>query len=342
MLKWMKLKNLALVEEAEVVFGTNFNVISGETGAGKSVIMGGIGLLLGTRADKSFIRTGCDKCEISAEFDISAISKKSPLKNILKEYDLCSEDSGDALFIRRVITAASTRNYVNGVPASLQVLREIGRVLVDIHAANENQSLLDDGEQLAALDRYSGVQDKLKDCQQEWNNLKKLQEDKASFLASIPSEREISILKQELEEIESVDPKVGEDEELEKKHEVAGHAKTILEIASGVSSALTEEDESLVNQIASVRRVLVGLEHVDKEQGAHFVAELDGISESVSDLSMRLHDYASSVELNEMEFQAMEERMHVIRSLKRRYGPSLEEVLIYEDELKKKIVSFED
>lgn len=186
MLKWMKLKNLALVEEAEIQFGPAFNVITGETGAGKSVIMGGVGLLLGERADKSAIRIGADRCEISAEFELSRTDSRAAA--LLKENALDLEDAPNILCIRRVITPSATRNFINAIPVSLQLLRSFGELLVDIHAANENQSLLKSSEQLDALDRFAGISELLQKNAEVWNELKEIREKHAHFLESMPSE----------------------------------------------------------------------------------------------------------------------------------------------------------
>ena len=130
MLNWLSVQNLAIVEEAEIEFGPSFNVITGETGAGKSVIMGALGLLLGNRADKSAIRTGADHCEISAGFTLPPDSLPK-LRAFLAENALISEDEPDSVLVRRVITHTSSRNFVNGSAVNLNVLRAIVRSFQD-------------------------------------------------------------------------------------------------------------------------------------------------------------------------------------------------------------------
>ena len=160
MLNWLSVQNLAIVEEAEIEFGPSFNVITGETGAGKSVIMGALGLLLGNRADKSAIRTGADHCEISAGFTLApgALPK---LRAFLEENALVSADEPDNILVRRVITHSSSRNFVNGSAVNLNVLRSIASAMVDVHAANENAAILDPANQLDVLDRFAGLQKEL-------------------------------------------------------------------------------------------------------------------------------------------------------------------------------------
>ena len=340
MLKWMKLKNLALVEEAEIEFKPGFTVITGETGAGKSVIMGGIGLLLGERADKSAIRTGADKCEISGEFQL-----KEPLhpelKKLLDDNELLSQDNPDTLWVRRVITPSSTKNFVNAIPVTLQLLHSLGKFLVDIHAANENQSLLNPQEQLAALDRFAQLAPLQQANLLAWQELQQCRKKQAEFLQSMPSEKEIGIFRRELDEIRRASPVPGEDDELKKKHELASHSRRIIEITYGVSSALTEEEHSLFDRIAAIRRFLMELERIDPEHAQNFLDQLEQISESVQELSSNLQDHGANMELDDAEFQAMEERMRMLQSLKRRYGPALESVLEYANEIEEKIDCFE-
>ena len=340
MLKWMKLKNLALVEEAEIEFHSGFAVLTGETGAGKSVIMGGIGLLLGERADKSAIRIGAEKCEISGEFQLGP-SVNPKLLALLNENELISQESPDLLWIRRVITPSTTKNFVNSVPVSLQLLHALGEYLVDIHAANENQSLLDSQEQLAALDRFARLTPLLQKNHLAWQELSQCRRKQQDFLSSMASEKEIEIYRRELEEIRRANPLPDEDEELKKKHELASHSRKIIEITLGVSHALTETENSLFDHIASIRRILSGLERIDPEHADIFLNQLEGISESVSELSADLQDHGSNMELDEAEFQAMEERLRILQTLKRRYGPSLTDVLTYAGEIQKKIDDFE-
>lgn len=340
MLKWMRLKNLALVEEADVEFGPGFNVITGETGAGKSVIMGAVGLLLGARADKSSIRSGAEKCEISAEFSLD--SQTDPqIRAILEAAAIDLEDSPDSLLVRRVITASSTRNFIHSSPVSLQVLRDLGALMIDIHAANENQSLIHNSEQLRILDRFAGLESRQLAVAGAWEKLQQLCEEKQSFLSSMPSSEETARMRRDADEIERAAPVSGEDDEIKARHTLASNSKSILEIASQTANALVESDDSLFARAKEIRRVLIPLERIDEEQSSFFLGRCDEICQQIDDLSSALSDYASSVDLDESDFLAMEERMHVLQTLKRRYGPSLEQVLLHLAEIQERIAQFD-
>ena len=165
MLKWMHIENLALVERADMEFGPGFNVISGETGAGKSVIMGGVGLLLGERADKSMIRIGETRCEISGEFQPDEQSAAAILP-LLEDAGIAVRED-NSLLVRRVITASSSRNFLNDSPVTLQILHRIGELLVDIHGANENQYLLKVRNQLDMLDHFGRHEAELAETRSE-------------------------------------------------------------------------------------------------------------------------------------------------------------------------------
>ncbi|MBO7089617.1 MAG: AAA family ATPase, partial [Lentisphaeria bacterium] len=183
MLNWLSVQNLAIVEEAEIEFGPSFNVITGETGAGKSVIMGALGLLLGNRADKSAIRTGADHCEISAGFTLPPDSLPK-LRAFLADNALISEDEPDSVLVRRVIAHNSSRNFVNGSAVNLNVLRAIASAMVDVHAANENAAILDPGNQLDVLDRFAGLQKELSLDRVRWDALTDARREKAEFDSS--------------------------------------------------------------------------------------------------------------------------------------------------------------
>lgn len=341
MLKWMKLRNLALVEEAEVEFGAHFNVITGETGAGKSVIMGAVDLLLGDRADKSSIRNGCDRCEISAEFLIPEMLQ-AIVRNILEE-SAVEENLDNTLLIRRVITRTASRNFVNGSPVTLHVLQQLGAILIDVHAANSSQSLLHTGEQLAVLDRFGHHQPLQEKVRNAWEALKQLRLEQEEFLQTLPSADEVKYLKRIAEEIARVAPEPGEDEELKARHNVAANARSVMEFSYRAGEALAGDHEhSVFQQLTEIRRDLMELEKYDPVNGNEFLVQLEEITDQVRNLSAGLESHASAVELDGNEFQAMEDRMRVLQTMKRRYGPTLEDVLKYQETVQEKVLRFED
>ena len=340
MLKWMRLKNLALVDKADMEFGPGFNVITGETGAGKSVIMGGVGLLLGGRADKSAIRIGTDRCEVSGEFFVGDGSA-SRVKAILDEAGIESDPAGN-LLVRRVITASSSRNFVNESPVTLQILHRIGEVLVDIHGASENHQLLKNQNQLDMLDRFGRLDAELAEVRAVWSELAKLRQEKKSFAESMPSAEETARFRRDAAEIEKAAPVSGEDEELEARHTVAAHSKSIIEVALTAANALSECEDSLADRVGQVRRMLGDLEKFDPDHAEQFIRAIEEISAQVMSLSNDLTDHASEVDIDEGEFMAMEERLRVLQTMKRRYGPTLDDVVAHLAFLQSKIEAYDN
>lgn len=336
----MRLKNLALVDKADMEFGPGFNVITGETGAGKSVIMGGVGLLLGGRADKSAIRIGTDRCEVSGEFFVGGGSA-SRVKAILDEAGIEPDLAGN-LLVRRVITASSSRNFVNESPVTLQILHRIGEVLVDIHGASENHQLLKNQNQLDMLDRFGRLDAELAEVRAVWSELAKLRQEKKSFAESMPSAEETARFRRDAAEIEKAAPVSGEDEELEARHTVAAHSKSIIEVALTAANALSECEDSLADRVGQVRRMLGDLEKFDPDHAEQFIRAIEEISAQVMSLSNDLTDHASEVDIDEGEFMAMEERLRVLQTMKRRYGPTLDDVLAHLAFLQSKIEAYDN
>ena len=341
MLTWLSVQNLAIVEEAEIEFGPSFNVITGETGAGKSVIMGALGLLLGNRADKSSIRTGADHCEISAGFTL-APGTLPKLRAFLAENALMQADEPDGILVRRVITHSSSRNFVNGSAVNLNVLRTIASAMVDVHAANENAAILDPGNQLDVLDRFAGLQGELAAVRERWEALVAVRREQAEFASSLPSPEEAARLRRDCEEIERADVHSGEDDELTSRHDLAANSRSVIELASQVCGGLTDGEDSISQRIADCRRILRGLERFEPGRAETFLNALDGAKEALDGLSSDLASFASEVEIDEREFQEMEERMRLLQTLKRRYGPTLDDVLAHLERVRDRVAAFDD
>ena len=341
MLNWLSVHNLAIVEEAEIEFGPAFNVITGETGAGKSVIMGALGLLLGNRADKSAIRTGAGHCEISAGFTLAS-GTLPKLRAFLSENALVSEDEPDSILVRRVITHTSSRNFVNGAAVNLNVLRAIASAMVDVHAANENAAILDPANQLDVLDRFAGLQDDLIRVRRCWDDLAAVRREHAEFAASLPSPEEAARLRRDCEEIERAGIHSGEDDELTARHDLAANSRTVIELASQVCGGLTDGEDSISQRFADCRRILRGLERFEPGKAEEFLNALDGAKDAVDELSSDLASFASEVEVDEQEFQEMEERMRLLQTLKRRYGPTLDDVLSHLESVRDRVLAFDD
>ncbi len=341
MLNWIRIKNLALVEEADIDFYPGFNVITGETGAGKSVIIGTMGLLLGERADKGMIRTGEDRCEISASITI-AKDIESGIAEILNNAGItyCSEDK--EIFLRRVITSGSTRNFINDCSTTLQTLRSIGEKLIDIHGANEHQSLVKQGCQLEFLDRFGGHAKELAECSSIRESLKAVRKRREKLHEELASPIEAEHLRMIVEEITAVAPEPEEDVHLSAKHAVAANSKQILEVAASAVTMLNDADGSVVDNLGGIHRSLQDLEKVDPENITAMIEQCDALIEGARELAYDLERYSNNVELDEEGFREIEDRLGTIQALKRRYGPYLENVFEALEDSRRRVEQFEN
>lgn len=340
MLKWLHIRNLALVEEAALDFSSGFNAVTGETGAGKSVLMGGLRLLLGARFEKSAIREGADRCEIAGLFSVDPDS--------LEKINLILDDAGvercdgENLLIKRVFTPSSGKIFVNASAANSKLLTSLGAYLADIHGASATVTLLNPAEQLFSLDRFSGNQDLLAECGNAWNAVSKARKEKELLLKNMPSTFEAERFRIDAETIEKVNPKPGEDIEIEKLHAVAANSREILQLSSSAVDLLTESEESLLERLTAVRRILHSLERVDEESAMKFQEQLELISDAIRNLSDEITSHAETVDLDAEAFAAIEERIHDLQSLKRKFGPTIEDILHYLEEAKSRVDIFEN
>lgn len=340
MLDWLSIKNYAIVEETDIEFGENFNVITGETGAGKSVIVGTIGLLLGERADKSAIRTGASRCEISAGITL----RKDVAANISEYLESAGipENPGEQLQLKRIITQSNTRNFINDAPVTLQTLKSIGDCLIDIHGANEHQSLLKQAVQLELVDRYGRLDGDAGKCHELCEKIKDVQLERMDLEKNIPSKVEAEHLRMIAGEIEKVAPEPDEDKELSSRHSLAANSKQAIEIASKAVYLLNEGENSISDRLGDIYRDLQEIERIAPEKGAELLSSCDQIVQLARELAFDVENFAGNIELDEKEFLELEERLSAIQTLKRRYGPSLEQVFDVMEDTRKRLEQFKN
>lgn len=325
MLQSLCISNLAVVDRLDIDFHSGFNVLSGETGAGKSVIIGALQLILGERADKSSIRTGEDRCEVSGIFDFQQRpSLHQFISQFLEEAGLPYED--DQLILRRVITQSGSRHYINNTPTPLSALRELARHLVAIHGPNDNQTLTRTHQQRLMLDQF-GIYPQLQQKVAEVYEAIQLNRNQlADIRENIPTPEEVAHLKKQIKEIEEVDVAPDEDTELGERHKVAAHSKRLVELVYQVRDVLTEDRSAVTLKASALHRSLIELGQLDPENAGTYESRLFEIVDQLQELSNDLEVYGASVDIDPYEFQEMEERLREITALKRKYGPTLEAV----------------
>ena len=324
MLRTLKIKNLALVDDVQVGFNDGLNVITGETGAGKSLLMGALRLLLGERADKSMIRTGETSCSVHAEFGLSDSSR---VDAVLADVGLESCEGG-LLIIRRVITESSNKTLVNDESVTLQVLRRLGEVLVDMHGPYDHQSLLDQGVQLEILDAfgqlgaemvvYEAAYSKYRDIQKRINALNS---DNEEDLA-----RQVEFLDYRVNEIDKANLSAEEEDEVIAEHGMIANSQQVIEWANGAVSALTAEEGCAFDGLVAARQCLSRLVKMMPE-AQEWYDELESTIASVQEIVRSIENSASSIDASAERMQWLDDRLTTYQTLKRKYGATVEEVI---------------
>src|SRR6202171_863659 len=322
-LNLLRIKNLALVEELEWQIAPRFTAITGETGAGKSIIIGALQLLLSERADKSLIRTCADTCTAEAVFTGKELQKLNPP---LVEAGI--EPSLDDLIVKRSLSAAgSNRQFINGSPTTLSILKNIGDALVDLHGPHDHQSLLSPDKQLDLLDSFARAEELLEEYRKHFRQLQTLTAEHAALnTAETAREQELDLLRHQITEINSANLVTGEEDEIEKRYKLTSNSKRLIELASAAANKLSEADESVLSQLAETQRLLRELEKIDIST-SQLASEHATAVVQLSEIARALSDYAEKLDLDPEQLAALEQRVSLFETLKRKYGGSIVEVI---------------
>lgn len=324
MLVSLHVKDLALIQETEVWFGDRLNILTGETGAGKSIIIGSISLALGGKADKDLIRTGAEYALVELTFQVQDpnIIKK------LRALELPVGEDGEVILSRRIMPARSICRF-NGETVSVKQVQELAGILVDIHGQHENQTLLHKQKHLEFLDIFAGeqIRDIKAQIQEQYQIWQKLS---ASLSEDVAEEsrrqRELSLIQFELEEIENADLKQGEDETLETDYRRMLNARKIAEAAlSAYHMTGYEQTEGAGETIGRAVRELSSVQQFD-QKAAELSQQLTQIDGLLNDFNRELSDYISELEFDERDFRETEDRLNVWNRLKDKYGGSYEAI----------------
>ena len=321
----LRIKNLALVEELQWDLAPGFTAITGETGAGKSIIIGALQLLLGERADKSLIRTGADLCTVEAVFEGEELAKFDP-----RLAELGVEASNNELILKRSFSiTGNNRQFVNGSPTTLAVLKILGDELVDLHGPHDHQSILSVERQLALLDAFAHAETALREYQQHYRRAQALvAEQNALSTAESAREQELDLLRHQVNEITAarLDPK--EESEIEARYRLASHSKRLIELATSISRRLSEADEAVLTQLGETQRLFRELEKIDPSL-AQFAAAHEAAVVELSEIARTLDRYAERLDLDPAQLAQLEQRVSLFETLKRKYGDSITEVIAF-------------
>ena len=322
MLTELRIKNFAIIESLTLPLSAGFNVLSGETGAGKSIIVGALGFLLGERGSSDLIRTGSDKATVEGVFDTSHLESLSAMAD---ERGIDLED--DVLVLKREISSGGRgRAWANGSPVTATVLGEIGRVLVNLHGQHEAQALLDGESQRSILDEFGGAASQASVVRAAHTELSALHRGVSSLtMRRAEAERRADYLRHVVREIEDAKPVAGEDTKLEDEARVLENADELKTIAESVSAVLSDEEGAL-DRLASVNRSLGSIQRIDPS-GARLQELFDAGFYALDELARAVSDYANGVDLDPERLASVRRRREVLYTLIKKYGPALEDVI---------------
>ncbi len=322
-LNLLRIKNLALVEELEWQIAPGFIAVTGETGAGKSIIVGALQLLLGERADKSLIRTGAEVCTVEAVFTGDNLQELNPQ---LAEAGVEPCES-DLILKRALSTSGANRQFINGSPTTLSILKNLGDELVDLHGPHDHQSLLSPEKQLELLDSFARAGDQREEYRKHFRELQALIAEHAALnTAETAREQELDLLRHQINDISSANLVAGEEEELQIRYKLASNSKHLIELASAVANKISEVEDSVLSQLAETQRLLRELEKIDNSV-SQLVAGHETAVIELSEIARSLSDYAEKLDLDPEQLAALEQRISLFETLKRKYGSSIAEVI---------------
>lgn len=338
MLESIYVKNLALIEECGIDFKEGLNILTGETGAGKSVLIGSVNLALGARADKDMIRTGAEDAFVSISF-----SESAKARTLLDSWDIPCDDG--TIVISRKISATKNIFKINGEIANARQVKELAEYLIDIHGQHEHQSLLNNARQLEMLDAYGmeKIAPALEKCAESAGKLKALREELSSLSERQKgSDREIDLLSYEIKEIDDANLIPGEDEELEEKYKIMQAAGKNTELLNEALNCVSGDDSGDAGSLIS--RAIQSMNRV-KSEDERITSALDKLSEAeelLGDFSLEISRYLSDTDFSEEEFKETEERLNLINTLKNRYGATVDEILKTRDEKENELLKLRD
>jgi DNA repair protein RecN (Recombination protein N) len=339
MLTTLRIKNLALVTDLTLELQPGCNAITGETGAGKSIIIGALNLVLGERADRSLVRNGEESCSVEAVFDVAKL--RAPLKSFLDENGLepCEENR---LVLKRTFTTSGTnRQFINGSPTTLVILARIGEWLVDMHGPHDHQSLLNSAKQLLILDAFGKLERDREAFSELVRRRSVLENEKSSLIVDEKTyAQQLDLLRFQTREISAARLQPDEEATVEEEFNRASNGAKLLQLSQAALDTLSENENSLLTQAGVIGRSLQELQRVDS--GAANVTELH--SQAVSamhDLQSELSRYAEKISVDPARLAELEERLDLIHSLKRKYGGTIPEIIAFGEEATQKLQSLE-
>jgi DNA repair protein RecN (Recombination protein N) len=324
MLKSFEVKNYALIEHIKVEFGEGLNIITGETGAGKSILIDAMGLLLGVRASSEVIRKGAEKAVVEGIFNVSGNNK---IKTLLLENEI---DFSDEMILRREISMKGTnRCFANDTPVNLSVIKDIGDLLVDLHGQHEHQSLLNTETHIDYLDQFEDYSKLLEEYFELYSKLISKNRELKSL-----KEKESSLKEKkdfysfQIKEIDAVSPEADEEGKLNEQLNVLENFEKLTELTTEAYNIIYESENSVHDSAVKIKNLLSKLNDIDKSFGES-LSEAESALAQIKDISSFIERYKDKVDLDPDEIEGIRERLGAINLLKKKYGGSVKSILEY-------------
>ena len=338
MLKHLYIKNFTLIDELDISLYEGFSVITGETGAGKSIILGAIALLLGQRADSKTIKQGAEKCVIEANFDLSRYN----MQPFFDENDI-EYDAGDCIIRRELTAAGKSRAFINDTPVALSMLKELGDMLMDVHSQHQNLLLNKQDFQLEVVDIIADDAAQLAKYQNTYAEFVKAEKELSEMTLAIERNRENhDFLKFQFEELENTKLQEGEQEELEQRSETMEHSEDIKSALYTTDNALSAEQVGVIQSLRSSLSALRSIESVYPEV-SELIERIDSSYIDLKDISQEISSLLESVDFDPAELDQINSRLDRIYELEKKYHvETVEELIAKRDELHQQLAAIEN
>ncbi|MBR2593114.1 MAG: DNA repair protein RecN [Firmicutes bacterium] len=329
MLEYINIKNVALIDEAEICFGEGLNIITGETGAGKSMLIDSVNFALGGKADKSFVREGAEKAMVELCFS----SENEDVRKFLLENDIPEDEN--ILITRSLNDKGRSVNKINGVSVTVSMLKEISEGLIDIHGQHEHQSLINSDRQRQILDKFCGENfaSVFRTFSEKYSRLLKV-EDQLENLQSADMEQRLDFIGFQINEIESANLKEKEDEILSDRKKILQNAKKLTNSFGETIEILYDGRENVSDKLEKALSLLEDIKNIDSSLTESYEA-VERASIEISETMYSLKDYFRGLDLNPDELYAVDERLNQIFVLKRKYGKTIDDIFEKLNALKK-------
>lgn len=339
MLETLQIDNIALIEKLEIGFFKGLNILSGETGAGKSIIIDSLNFVLGTRADKSLISYGKDTAKVSAFFDIS----DSPIvRDILTEIDI--ECEGDELVLTRTMTNEGKNICrINGQKVTLTMLKEVAAALTDIYGQHEATGLLNDENHIIILQKYAknALSEPIETQKRLWEEVNRIKDKLSEYGTLSDVAKKTDILRFELDEIEKADLQDGEEEELLAKRKKFNNSRAISDALAAAQNYLDGDDNGAVTTLSGAKSELSSVEEYDPRY-SELIERLDSAKIEIKDIAETLESLLEESEYNPYEAERVEQRLALVRTLKRKYGATIADILAYAEKIREELNFYDD